>query len=90
MEFNIPALKAAAYHFRENKNPVGGVAIVTGSITSFLPAHEGVYVYAAAKYGVPLTVVVNLIEGPWPSKDDANGVPKIRVTHQPYCSLSYR
>jgi hypothetical protein len=47
------ALKAASNQFRKN-NPAGGVMIITGSITSFVPAHEGVYVYAACKYAVSL------------------------------------
>jgi len=44
-------VKAAAYYFRRN-TPMGGVVVLTGSITSFVPAHEGAYVYAATKYGV--------------------------------------
>jgi short-subunit dehydrogenase len=43
------------YHFKQN-NPVGGVVILTGSITSFVPAHEGMYVYAASKYAVRSSV----------------------------------
>ena len=31
---------------------MGGVIIATASITSYVPAHEGVYQYPSAKYGV--------------------------------------
>jgi len=44
-------VKAALYHFRRN-TPSGGVVVMTGSITSYVPSHEGVYVYGACKYGV--------------------------------------
>jgi len=47
----LSTIKAALYHFRRN-TPQGGVIILTGSITSYLPAHPGSYQYTATKYAI--------------------------------------
>ncbi|KAF2183902.1 NAD(P)-binding protein, partial [Zopfia rhizophila CBS 207.26] len=47
----MSTVKAALYHFRRNK-PQGGALVLTGSITSYLPAHIGGYQYAVSKHGV--------------------------------------
>jgi len=47
----LMTVKVALYYFRRN-DPQGGVIVVTGSITSFMPSHHGIYLYTCTKYGL--------------------------------------